>query len=55
MATAEGMSYQVQFKNNLTDAMWQVVNGNVTVIGSQGYITDLAPGPAQKFYRVMAY
>jgi Tol biopolymer transport system component len=51
----EGMSYQVQFKNNLTDPMWQVLNGNVSIVGSQGYATDLAPASTQRFYRVMAY
>lgn len=50
-----GKNYQVQFKNNLTDASWQIVNGNVSVVGGQAYITDLAPAPTQKFYRVMAY
>jgi len=53
-ATA-GQSYQVQYKNNLTDPVWQIVNGNVTIVGNQGYLTDLAPAPAQRFYRVMAY
>jgi Tol biopolymer transport system component len=50
-----GKNYQVQFKNNLTDASWQIVNGNVSVVGGQAYLTDLAPAPTQKFYRVMAY
>ncbi len=50
-----GKSYQVQFKNDLSDPLWQVVNGNVSVVGSQGYTVDLAPAPTQRFYRVMAY
>ena len=48
-----GVSYQVQFKNHFTDANWQVVNGNITFVGSQGYVTDLAPAPTQRFYRIV--
>ncbi len=48
-----GVSYQVQFKNHLTDTTWQVVNGNVTVVGTQGYVTDLAPSATQRFYRIL--
>ncbi len=50
-----GKSYQVQFKTNLTDEMWQVLNGSVSVVGDQGYAVDLAPASTQRFYRVMAF
>jgi len=50
-----GAGYQVQFKNNLTDPQWQDLNGRATVVGSQGEITDLAPGPTQRFYRIISY
>jgi Tol biopolymer transport system component len=47
-----GRSYQVQFKNNLTDALWQTLTGNVTILGNDGFATDLASSP-QRFYRVV--
>jgi Tol biopolymer transport system component len=50
-----GKSYQVQFKNNLIDPVWQPLNGTVTVVGDRGYATDLAPSPDQRFYRILAY
>jgi hypothetical protein len=49
-----GKSYQVQFKNSLTDATWQTLGGNVTIVGTQGYLNDLAAGSSQKFYRIVA-
>ncbi len=50
-----GKTYQVQFKNNLTDPYWQIVNGNVSLSDGQGQISDLAPASNQRFYRVIAY
>jgi len=52
---ALGATYQVQFKNNLTDAVWQTLNGNTWVAGNQGYATDLAPNAGQRFYRVVTF
>jgi Tol biopolymer transport system component len=48
-----GTTYQVRFKNSLTDALWQPLNGNVWVDGSLGYATDLAPNASQRFYQVV--
>lgn len=48
-----GVSYQVQFKNHLTDSNWQVLPGNITLVGAQGYATDLAPSTTQRFYRIV--
>jgi len=50
-----GTTYQVQFKDNLTDAVWQSLNGNVWVDGNLGYATDLAPNTSQRFYRIAAF
>ncbi len=50
-----GHGYLVQFKNNLSDATWQVLNGQVTVVGNQGSANDLAPEAGQRFYRIVAY
>jgi Tol biopolymer transport system component len=52
---ANGKTYQVQFKNNLTDTVWQILTGNTWVSGNQGYATDRAPNVGQRFYRVVAF
>jgi Tol biopolymer transport system component len=50
-----GKSYQVQFKGELGDAVWQPLSGNVWVAGNQGFASDLAPNPGQRFYRIVAF
>jgi Tol biopolymer transport system component len=50
-----GKTYRVQFKNSLTDAEWQELAQDVTIIGAQGYLNDLAAGSGPRFYRVAAY
>lgn len=46
---------QMQFTSDLTDTKWQDAIGSITLIGKQAHFTDLAPGPVQRFYRVVAY
>jgi hypothetical protein len=46
-------TYRVEFKQELGDATWQPCGGNVTIIGTQGYLYDLASGTGQRFYRVV--
>ena len=48
-------TYHVQFKQNLSDSVWQEVNGAVTVTGNRASLTDLAPGTGQRFYRVVTF
>jgi Tol biopolymer transport system component len=50
-----GRSYRVQFKSSLSDAAWQELNGNVSIIGSQGLLRDFVPGSEQRFYRVVCF
>ena len=50
-----GRTYQVQFKDNLDDPVWQNVNGDVTLVGAQGYATDFAPSTTQRFYRIVSF
>jgi Tol biopolymer transport system component len=50
---APGVTYQVQYKNNLNDPAWQNLPGNITFIGDTGYGTDLAPAAGQRFYRIV--
>ena len=52
---ASGKTYQVQFKNNLTDAFWQPVSGSVTINGNRGYAKDFSPSAGHRFYRVVAF
>jgi Tol biopolymer transport system component len=48
-----GKSYQVQFKNNLSDPAWQTLPGNVTILGSTAYFTDPTPVSGQRFYQIV--
>lgn len=50
-----GVTYQIQFKNDLTDPDWQLVNGNAVVEGNLGSIMDLAPNPDHRFYRIVGF
>ena len=51
-SSVNGLSYQVQYKNNLNDALWNVL-GSVTATGATASIIDTNNPPAAKrFYRV---
>lgn len=50
---ASGKSYQVQYKTNLTDAVWLPLPGNATFIGATGWFNDALPSPGQRFYRIV--
>lgn len=50
-----GETYEVQFKEHLDDLVWQPVGGSIVVNGNQASLTDLAPGPNTRFYRVLAH
>ena len=49
-----GHSYQVQYKNNLADSVWQQVAGIMNINGNQASLADSAPVSDQRFYRVVA-
>ena len=51
---AAGTSYQVLYKDELTDPAWQPLNGSVTVLGSQGHAVDFAPNSDHRFYKILA-
>ena len=53
LALAAGEAYQVQYKTNLTDAVWLNLPGNATFIGPTGYFSDSLPAPGQRFYRIV--
>ncbi len=46
-----GASYQIQYRDNLTDLTWLSLPGNVAVTGSQGYFIMPANQPS-RFYRI---
>jgi Tol biopolymer transport system component len=50
---ASGKSYQVQYKTNLTDAVWLPLPGDATFIGATGWFNDALPSPGQRFYRIV--
>jgi Tol biopolymer transport system component len=50
-----GKTYQVQFKSDLNGAVWQPLNGQVSVMGDRAYMQDTSSSRAQRFYRVVAY
>ncbi len=49
---APGGSYRVEYKDDLNDPIWHDLNGNTTIVGTQGRATDLAPS-TQRFYRIV--
>jgi hypothetical protein len=45
-------TYAVQFKNNLTDPLWQTLSANISFIGNEANVTVPADQP-NRFYRVV--
>ena len=45
-------NYSVQYKDNLSDPIWQPLPGVVTLLGNRGYVTDTTLTLPQRFYRV---
>ncbi len=52
-SAVNGVTYQVQYKNDLSNALWSIL-GSVTASGSTASITDTNNPPAAKrFYRIV--
>jgi hypothetical protein len=51
-STLAGRSYQVEFKDNLTDFSWTALGGPVTGTGNPVQIQDNLSGHQQRFYRI---
>lgn len=49
--TTPGVSYQVQFTDQLENPVWQDLNGSVIFVGQNGYAYDWTPASGQRFYR----
>jgi uncharacterized repeat protein (TIGR01451 family) len=48
-----GQRYRVQFKNNLNDAVWQTLSGDILGSGPAAAKTDTSASGSQRFYRIM--
>lgn len=48
-----GHTYTIQYKDNLTDPVWQILNEPITVNGSQASTSDASPSASQRFYRIV--
>lgn len=51
--TFTGKNYQVQFKNALTDPVWNDLGGAITASGNTLSTTNSATANAQRFYRIV--
>ncbi|MDB6023892.1 MAG: hypothetical protein JWM68_115 [Verrucomicrobiales bacterium] len=50
-----GRDYQVQFKDNLEDPLWQPLNGSVVVSGNTATLQDVTAAGLHRFYRVISF
>jgi hypothetical protein len=50
-----GIYYQAQYKNELSDLVWQPLTSGVIMVGSQGYFNDPAPPAGHRFYRIVSF
>ncbi len=48
-----GYTYRVQYKDDLTSPTWQNLPPDVVATSSTATVTDPAPGPKQRFYRIL--
>lgn len=50
-----GQSYRVEYKNVLSDSLWQELAGPITITGNQAEVLDSTPHTDQRYYRVVSY
>lgn len=50
-----GQTYHVQYKDNVQDAGWQTLNGNIAITGNSASITDTSSTSDHRIYRVAAF
>ena len=48
-----GQRYRVQFKNNLQEATWQNLSGDILASSSAAAKTDPSASGSQRFYRII--
>jgi len=50
--TVPARNYKVQYKNNLSDPLWQDLPAAISFVGNEGYVTVPANQP-NRFYQVV--
>ncbi len=50
--TVPTRTYQVQYKNNLSDSQWQTLSATISLVGNEGSVTVPADQP-NRFYRIV--
>ena len=50
-----GRTYQIQYKSNISDPVWNEAPGGVVVVGNTGYYQESSPDATKRFYRIMAF
>lgn len=50
--TVPTRTYQIQYKNNLSDSQWQTLPATISFVGNEGYVAVPADQPS-RFYRVV--
>jgi len=53
--TMPGENYQVQFKENVDDPSWQVLDGDILISETEASIKDSSPTGDQRIYRILAF
>ncbi len=53
--SSPGQTYHVQYKDNIDDATWQILNGTITITGNLASITDSSATRDHRIYRVAAF
>ena len=52
---ATGQTYEVEYKNDLTDPNWYSLPGTVTINGYRAFLTDATTTTGNRFYRVVSH
>ena len=48
-------TYQVLYKDSLSDTQWKVLEGDILVTDSNASLEDAVPGRPQRFYQIVEY
>ena len=46
-------TYRAQYRDELTAGSWQDLNSSLTMVGTNGFVTDPLPAAGQRFYRIL--
>lgn len=48
------VGYRAQFKNSLSDSVWQDLSAPISIIDGRAVLHDVSPASGQRFYRIIA-